>query len=206
MCGPVWVSYPSWVNPISSWLIGSFSQLGIKPISSLTSGNLMGWSWIAMEQDPTTQTRSSSEAFFRDALQNTDNVYLYKSTLAKKVLFEHNVAQGVLVDSGGLLYNLNASKEVIVSAGAVSLSIGLNRPETLIASQLRSPQILMVSGIGPREVLESNNISVISDRPGVGQNMWVNTPDKTSRPRMEFLELIDCRRMCWWDLHMLLTW
>ena len=32
--------------------------------------------------------------------------------------------------------------------------------------------MLMVSGIGPAAVLQSNGIDVISDRPGVGQNMW----------------------------------
>ena len=38
---------------------------------------------------------------------------------------------------------------------------------------MRSPQMLMVSGIGPKERLDSLGIEVLSDRPGVGQNMWV---------------------------------
>lgn len=33
--------------------------------------------------------------------------------------------------------------------------------------------MLMVSGIGPKETLNSLGIKVLSDRPGVGQNMWV---------------------------------
>ena len=33
--------------------------------------------------------------------------------------------------------------------------------------------MLMVSGIGPKETLESLSIDIIADRPGVGQNMWV---------------------------------
>lgn len=33
--------------------------------------------------------------------------------------------------------------------------------------------MLMVSGIGPEETLNSLGIEVLSDRPGVGQNMWV---------------------------------
>lgn len=39
--------------------------------------------------------------------------------------------------------------------------------------QFRSPQVLMLSGIGPKETLDSFNISIISDLAGVGQNMHV---------------------------------
>ena len=38
--------------------------------------------------------------------------------------------------------------------------------------------MLMVSGIGPRKTLDPLGIEVLSDRPGVGQNMWVRYTDK----------------------------
>lgn len=50
---------------------------------------------------------------------------------------------------------LSASKEVILSAGA-----------------FQSPQLLMVSGVGPASTLKAYNIPVVADLPGVGQNMW----------------------------------
>ncbi|SMR54526.1 unnamed protein product [Zymoseptoria tritici ST99CH_3D1] len=50
---------------------------------------------------------------------------------------------------------LSARRDVIVSAGV-----------------WHSPQLLMVSGVGPRSKLEDFDIPVISDLPGVGQNMW----------------------------------
>lgn len=58
----------------------------------------------------------------------------------------------------GLLGNtitLSASEEVILSAGA-----------------FQSPQLLMVSGIGPPDQLQEHGINIIANRPGVGQNMW----------------------------------
>ena len=55
----------------------------------------------------------------------------------------------------GYTYNLAATSEVIISAGT-----------------FQSPQMLMVSGIGPAGTLQQNDIEVIADRPGVGQNMW----------------------------------
>ena len=113
------VSYASWVNPISSWLGLSFQELGLKELQSLTSGTLLGWSWLAEDLDPVSQTRSSSEAFLREALEETTNLALYKSTLAKKIIIEGGKAKGVSVDSGGVTYILSASKEVIICAGVV---------------------------------------------------------------------------------------
>ena len=54
-----------------------------------------------------------------------------------------------------MVYTLAAKREVVVCAGA-----------------FQSPQLLMVSGIGPSETLSRHGIPVIADRPGVGQNMW----------------------------------
>ena len=56
-----------------------------------------------------------------------------------------------------LKFHLTAKKEVIVSAGV-----------------WHSPQILMVSGVGPAVTLEKYGIDVVSDLPGVGQNEWVS--------------------------------
>lgn len=72
-----------------------------------------------------------------------------------QVLFDGNkTATGVKAESAGRTWTLTARKEVIVSAGV-----------------MHSPQLLMVSGVGPRKTLEQHNISMVADRPGVGQNM-----------------------------------
>ncbi|KAL8951389.1 MAG: hypothetical protein Q9222_002639 [Ikaeria aurantiellina] len=155
--GPVQLGYPSWVNGISSWIARSLTSLGVPELPGLISGRLLGWSYVAETLDPTTQTRSSSEtSYLRQALEQTTNLQVYKSTLAKKILFDGSKqATGVQVSSGGFEYLINANKEVIVSAGV-----------------FRSPQLLMVSGIGPQAMLEAQGITVISDRAGVGQNMF----------------------------------
>ena len=61
------------------------------------------------------------------------------------------------MNTGGKEYILSAKKEVILSAGA-----------------FQSPQLLMVSGVGPAATLQKHNIPVVADRAGVGQNMWVS--------------------------------
>ena len=117
--GPVQVGYSSWVNPVSSWLGLAFKELGLNELPSLLSGALIGWSWLSVELDPVTQTRSSSSAFLREALKESVNLAVYKSTLAKKIIFEDGSATGVTIDSGGVVYSISARKEVILSAGVV---------------------------------------------------------------------------------------
>jgi choline dehydrogenase len=98
-------------------------------------------------------------AAFEESGANKTNLKVYTHTMAQKVLFDsNNTAYGVLVQSGPSAappYTLTARNEVILSAGA-----------------FQSPQLLMVSGVGPAETLASHNIPIIADRPGVGQNMW----------------------------------
>ncbi|KAL8726090.1 MAG: hypothetical protein Q9166_006927 [cf. Caloplaca sp. 2 TL-2023] len=160
--GPLQVSYPNYASPAASLLSRGLNAIGLKELPGMSSGDLLGWTWITDTLDPTTQVRSTSEsAFLREALQSNNNLVTYRNTLAKKVLFDANKrAIGVTVESAGLgsgsvVYTINATKEVILSAGT-----------------FRSPQMLMVSGIGPASTLRENNIQVVADRPGVGQDMW----------------------------------
>ncbi len=119
--GPLKVGYPSWVNGISSWIARSLVSLNITELSGLTSGDLLGWSYVAETLDSQMQTRSSSEtSYLREGLLETTNLQLYKTTTAKEILFDPSKrATGVRVSSGGFEYQINASKEVIVSAGTV---------------------------------------------------------------------------------------
>lgn len=121
--GPLQVSYASWVNGISSWVAASLKQLGLLEVPGFTDGNLFGWSYIAETLAPD-QVRSSSESsFLREAFVETANLVVYKSTVAKKILFDkNNRANGVQVDTGGFGYQIAAKEEVVLSAGAVSRS------------------------------------------------------------------------------------
>lgn len=156
------MSYPNYASPAASWLSLGLSAIGLKELPGMEDGNLLGWTWIAQTIDPNTQVRSTSESsFLREALQLNDNLVVYQGTLAKKILFDADKrATGVMVEtsgsgSGSVSYTITANREVIISSGS-----------------FRSPQMLMVSGIGPAATLQSNEINVVADRPGVGQNMW----------------------------------
>ncbi|THW30587.1 alcohol oxidase [Aureobasidium pullulans] len=158
--GPLQVSFPHWATPIASWAKQGLAEIGVGELHDLINGDLTGAQFSPLTLNPRDQTRSSSQTSFLDTAmrRRMTNLKVYTHTLAKQVLFDQNkTAAGVLVESGPSPepFILSAKKEVILSAGA-----------------FQSPQLLMVSGIGPAKELQKFNISVVADRPGVGQDMW----------------------------------
>ncbi|KAJ5660544.1 Dehydrogenase patE [Penicillium longicatenatum] len=152
--GPLHVSYPELSMPFSKWVSAAFTEAGIPEVEDLNSGSLLGHQFCTMTIRAIDQTRSSSESAFIGALHLSD-VTIYQKALAEKILFDNKSrAVGVRVKQFGA-HTLKARKEVIISAGA-----------------FQSPQLLMVSGIGPANILQKHGIKIIADRPGVGQNMW----------------------------------
>jgi choline dehydrogenase len=103
---------------------------------------------------PEQQHQDLSQTSFLNHAMNTTDIKVYTRTMARKIQFSNNTATGVQVTTAGRNYTLNAKKEVILSTGA-----------------FQSPQLLMVSGVGPRDTLEQHGIATVKDLPGVGQSM-----------------------------------
>ena len=80
------------------------------------------------------------------------NLTVRGNVLVRRILFDGNRATGVEVESGDEVFRVEA-EEIVLSGGAIA-----------------SPQILMLSGIGPAEHLRSLGIPLVHDSPGVGQN------------------------------------
>lgn len=155
--GKLEVIFPNYANAFGTWVEKGLAAIGMNPIDGFQSGDLIGSSYSLATIEYESNTRASSETeFLRPELEkDAPNTIFYPNTLGKKVLFDGDKkATGVLVETDGFLYQLSATREVILSAGA-----------------FQSPQLLMVSGIGPRELLEKYDIDVLVDSPGVGQNM-----------------------------------
>ncbi|KAI1451259.1 hypothetical protein F4805DRAFT_463982 [Annulohypoxylon moriforme] len=150
--GPLQISFYNNVRPFSTHLEAAFNEICIPTTDDFNCGKLLGAQYCTNTVDPTTATRSSAQTAFLDLCQARHNVKVFQKTLAKKILFDDQKrAIAVIVDSG---LRLNARKEIILSAGA-----------------FQSPQILMVSGVGPAETLKKFDIPIVAARPGVGQNL-----------------------------------
>ncbi|KAG8626352.1 hypothetical protein KVT40_005297 [Elsinoe batatas] len=153
---PLSVSYANYAGPFSSWMEKGFSAIGMPVAEDFNSGDLNGHQYCSSTIDPAKQQRDSSQTAFLQPTAGRRNLKVYTGTTAKKIIFDNNKrATGVDVTTVGFSnYRLNARREVILSAGA-----------------FQSPQLLMLSGIGPASTLQRFNIPIIADRPGVGQNL-----------------------------------
>ena len=154
--GPLQVSWDKTEDSFGSWAQKTLEECGLTGIDGFNSGKLLGSSFTTFTIDPTTAKRSSSESSFLQEALETTPLKVYNNTLAQRILFnDQKKATGVLVSTQNSSYTLSARKEVILSAGA-----------------FQSPQLLMVSGIGPASLLQTFEIPIVQDLPGVGQEMW----------------------------------
>lgn len=96
---------------------------------------------------------SSAVAYLKPA-RGRPNLDILTNAQTEKVLIENGRAVGVRARVNGQMQDIRAAREVILSAGAIG-----------------SPQILMLSGIGPGEALQDKGIEVKRDLPGVGRNL-----------------------------------
>ncbi|PYH47053.1 GMC family oxidoreductase [Aspergillus saccharolyticus JOP 1030-1] len=152
--GSIQISYSNERTSFATWAKLGLEASGIDETNDFVSGSLMGTQWSASEISPIDERRSSSD--FLLGVSDERSLTVCTRSLARRILFdEQRNAQGVEVETDGKLWTASAAKEVIVSAGAFN-----------------SPQLLMVSGIGPRGHLADLDIPLLVDLPGVGQNMW----------------------------------
>lgn len=116
--------------------------------------------WVPSSVDPKTETRSYSRTAHYDRVQNRTNYSILTGHKVAKLHFSQDhrsiVTTGVKIISrsdNSSTVNIKAKKEIILASGAI-----------------HTPQILQLSGVGPRAVLDSANISQVLQLPGVGQN------------------------------------
>ena len=98
--------------------------------------------------------RSSSATAFLRGARARPNLTVITGAHATRILFGGKRAIGVEYLQGGALHSAQAEREVILSGGVFN-----------------SPQLLMLSGIGPADHLREHGIEPVADLPGVGQNL-----------------------------------
>ena len=150
--GPINVKRPRRPNRLNTDFIEATRSLGFPVTEDFTAATNEG---VGFRQGLIRGGRreSTARAFLHPALAR-GNVTLMTDTLVLRVEVEAGRVVGVRCERGATTLQLRATREVILCAGAI-----------------QSPQILLLSGIGPASQLQSLGIPVVHDLPGVGRNL-----------------------------------
>ncbi len=150
--GPLCVSDRSTRDPIGDAFIASAMALGV-PYNPDFNGECQ--EGVGYYQLTVCNGRRCSTAvgYLRPA-RKRHNLRVITEALTRRILFEGRRAVGIEYTRAGAPQTLRCTREVIVCAGAIN-----------------SPQLLLLSGIGPADQLRENGIAVVADRPGVGANL-----------------------------------
>lgn len=150
--GPLDVNNLRHTAEVSDAFVKSAGYVGLPVREDFNRRNREGLGYYQVTQR-NGQRCSTAKAYLSDARQR-GNLSIIMSALAERVLIKQQRAIGVQVRCKGKAMRLMASREVILSAGAIN-----------------SPHLLMLSGIGPAAELEDKGIYVQQDLPGVGKNL-----------------------------------
>ncbi|KAG8178921.1 hypothetical protein JTE90_014127 [Oedothorax gibbosus] len=148
--GPISVEKPKYIGETKLPIKEAAEQMGYKVVD--VNGPTQTGFYDYQMTIRNGQRCSTAKAYLVPA-ENRTNLDILTNAFVTKILFENNHAIGVQFDYKNKLNTVKSSKEVIVSGGAIN-----------------TPQLLMLSGIGPEKVLSKISIPVIKDLP-VGENL-----------------------------------
>lgn len=151
-------SFKNDIEPFKSIVSKGFDELGYRTFDDVNREDHSGFFTLQGTLENARRC-SAAKAFLHD-FQTRPNLKISKYSLAQRVLITNKTANGVEFSKGGNVYTVKAKKEVILSAGSIG-----------------SPQLLMLSGIGPRDHLSELGLNVIKDSK-VGYNLQDHTPMK----------------------------
>ena len=166
--GPLNVTHSQQPTPMGEAFIQACASNGIPKNADYNGAEQPGASMLQFTIK-NNQRHSTATAFLKPVLHRK-NLTVKTGSHVKRIIIEEGRATGVeVIHSSGNLGKYSCSREVILSAGAI-----------------QSPQVLMLSGMGDRDILESFGIPVVQHLPGVGQNLhdhiWTGVSGFTNIP------------------------
>jgi choline dehydrogenase len=150
--GKLHTTYGPLKNPLYNAFIEAAKQAGYPATSDVNGYQQEGFGRMDMTAYKGRRW-SAANAFLKPA-RKRPNLAVHSHSLASRIIFEGKDAVGVAYRRGGIETTARARREVILSAGSIN-----------------SPQLLLLSGIGPAAQLQALGIPVVADRPGVGANL-----------------------------------
>ena len=158
--GPIQVTIGEGFNVNNkAWMKTFAAELNLELSTDPRQGKALGAFQNQSTIDPVTKTRSyAASAYYTPEIAKRPNLVVLTETLVSRVIFDTasgTDALGVeVITKDGQTKQILAGTEVILSAGA-----------------LQTPQILELSGVGDRHLLEKHGIPVVFDDPNVGEHV-----------------------------------
>ena len=150
--GPLNVTDPIFRHPLSELFVAAAEAAGVPRNADFNGAEQEGCGFWQLTQKDGARL-STAAAYLRPAMDRS-NLTVQTGALTTKVDFEGRKAVGVSYIHQGQVSQASAEREVILSGGAVN-----------------SPQLLLLSGIGPADELRAFGIAAVQDLPGVGKNL-----------------------------------
>ncbi|MFZ5671637.1 MAG: GMC family oxidoreductase [Pseudomonadota bacterium] len=150
--GPLHVSSITGRHELIEAVIGAAGKLGIPYTEDFNGGRQEGVGYYQLTTHRGWRV-SAAKAYLKPA-KRRPNLAILTNAQATRILFAGRRAGGVEFRQDGLTRTIKARRGVALCAGAV-----------------QSPQLLMLSGIGPAQHLRGHGIGVLAERPGVGGNL-----------------------------------
>lgn len=150
--GPLAVSDPRYTNVLSQAFVHGAMSLGM-PYNSDFNGETLAGVGLYQTTIKAGRRHSAAAAFLKPILHRP-NLTVITQAHVTRLQFAGRRAIGVEYLQRGRLYQVPAHREILLCGGAVN-----------------SPQLLLLSGVGPAEQLRAFNIPLIHDLPGVGRHL-----------------------------------
>jgi choline dehydrogenase len=153
--GPLSVSDLRHVNPLSRAFVQAGEQAGYPANDDFNGPRQEGFGLYQVTQRDGARC-SAAVAYLQPARQRP-NLTVHTGALVSRITFDDAPrprANGVVYSAHGKGYHQPAAREVLLCGGAIN-----------------SPQLLMLSGIGPADALQRQGIPVVADVPAVGANL-----------------------------------
>lgn len=155
--GPLQVSDQKTPRPISSAFVKACASCGIAQNDDYNGVEQAGAFLYQVTQFHDTARngeRCSAAAAYLHPVMDRPNLTVVTGAHARRIVFEGTTAVGVQYQKAGAVTQVLASREVVLSGGA-----------------FHSPQLLMLSGVGPADELSKHGVPAVKVLPGVGQNL-----------------------------------
>jgi choline dehydrogenase len=150
--GPLNVAERPYTSALSHVFVEAAQQAGLPFNPDFNGAVQLGCGLFQVTQK--NGRRWSAASAYLHPVAARENLTVRKKAQATRVMIEHGRAVGVEYARGRRRYTARATQEVVLAAGAIN-----------------SPQLLLLSGIGPAHELRTLGVAAVHDLPGVGKNL-----------------------------------